>query len=52
MPYGSATGSGATLAVTGFATGHLWIIAIGLLLTLAGAACIRFSFRSGVGPTQ
>ncbi|WP_017589628.1 hypothetical protein [Nocardiopsis ganjiahuensis] len=52
MPYGSATGSGATLAITGFATGHLWVIAIGLVLTLAGAVLIRLSFRADRGPTE
>jgi LPXTG-motif cell wall-anchored protein len=52
MPYGSATGSGATLAVTGIATGHVWIIAIGLALTLIGALFIRLSFRTDRGPTE
>lgn len=52
MPYGSATGSGATLAATGLATGHLWLIAIGLVLTLVGALFIRVSFRADRGPTE
>ncbi|GAB2503078.1 LPXTG cell wall anchor domain-containing protein [Nocardiopsis aegyptia] len=52
MPYGSATGSGTTLAATGIATGHLWLIAVGLLVTVAGAVLIRFSFRADLGPTQ
>ncbi|MFD6098320.1 hypothetical protein ACFVWN_09955 [Nocardiopsis flavescens] len=52
MPYGSSTGSGATLAVTGIATGHLWLVGIGLALTLVGALFIRFSFRAGRGPTE
>lgn len=51
MPYGSATG-GTTLAVTGIATGHLWLIAIGLLLTVVGAVLIRCTFRADLGPTQ
>lgn len=52
MPYGSAAGPGATLAATGFATGYFWLVAIGIVLVVAGALIIRATFRAGVGPTE
>lgn len=52
MPYGSSTSSGATLAATGIATGHVWIIAVGLLLVFLGVVTIRLSFRRGLEPTE
>ncbi|MDA2804910.1 hypothetical protein [Nocardiopsis suaedae] len=52
MPYGSASGPGATLAATGVATGYTWLVATGLILVVAGALMIRLSFRRKTGPLE
>ncbi|MEU0239384.1 LPXTG cell wall anchor domain-containing protein [Nocardiopsis sp. NPDC006198] len=52
MPYGYSTGSGATLAATGFAAGYLWLVVVGLVLVVAGALLVRVSFRRDRGPLE
>ncbi|WP_017571153.1 LPXTG cell wall anchor domain-containing protein [Nocardiopsis halotolerans] len=52
MPYGYTASSGGTLAVTGLATGYLWLIAVGLVLVVAGALLVRVSFRRDRGPME
>ncbi|WP_150256259.1 LPXTG cell wall anchor domain-containing protein [Nocardiopsis deserti] len=52
MPYGYAASSGGTLAVTGLATGYLWLVVAGFLLVVAGALLVRVSFRRDRGPLE
>lgn len=48
MSYGTVPGG--TLAVTGLATGHVWLAVASLGLVVAGALLVRLSFRRGRSP--
>jgi LPXTG-motif cell wall-anchored protein len=52
MPYGTTAAPGGTLAATGLATGYLWMVAVGLVLVVAGALLIRLTFRRHQGPVE
>ncbi len=52
VPYSSFAGYGVGVAATGVTLGHLWPVALSVVLVLAAAFTVRYGFRRGRGPLE